>query len=373
MKIDKNMAIILTLCFAALLILGYVASKGNFNNAHNNATINQSQTQNITNQNQTSGQIIVGNATKQNQTPNGNATILDGNATGLIGNTTNATWNTTNATRNATFLIDGPGTTITPPHPKNDTNQTNLTCSDTEALGIEYLFVAGTTTGIFNNTLGSYSDYCVGNELHYYVCEYPSAGLVVNGTYVCPINCSNGACVTSINSTNCTDSDGGLNLNLQGAINSSSGNISSDYCINDSVVLEYYCMNGMVNGMQYDCPYGCSNGACAIQANATNCTDSDAESGVYLYLQGTVETSSGEISMDYCISDSSLLEYYCQNGMAVGSEYACPDRCSNGACVFINISSIYESDFMVVDDSMPNLLTNQKFFEMPPPPGNNSE
>ncbi|GEM_PF-4196054 len=36
----------------------------------------------------------------------------------------------------------------------------------------------------------------------------------------------------------------------------------------------------------------------------------------------------------------------------------------------MNVSSLLESDFMVVDDSLPNLLTNQKPVEMPPPPEN---
>ena len=38
----------------------------------------------------------------------------------------------------------------------------------------------------------------------------------------------------------------------------------------------------------------------------------------------------------------------------------------------MNITGLVESDFMVVDDSMPNLLTSQKPFELPPPPENNA-
>lgn len=293
MKIDKNLAVILILCFAALLILGYVASKGYLNEAQNNATINGSQTQNATNPNQTAGQTPEGNATNQTPAPSGNIT------NGSTNETPGA--NMTNLTANITNLSYGPGTGITPLHPKNVTNQTNMTCSDTEASG-ECYFVAGTTTGSFNGTQGSYSDYCVGNVLHYYMCTYPSAGPVVNGTYICPINCSSGACATQTNTTNCTDSDNGFNLYLRGNTNTSSGNISSDYCINSSILMEYYCLNDMADGVEYICPTGCSN----------------------------------------------------------------------GACTFINMSNIYESDFMVVDDSMPNLLTNQKFFEMPPPPEDNT-
>ncbi len=37
--------------------------------------------------------------------------------------------------------------------------------------------------------------------------------------------------------------------------------------------------------------------------------------------------------------------------------------------VTTNISSLYEFDFMVVDDSLPSLLSSQKLLELPPPPG----
>lgn len=37
--------------------------------------------------------------------------------------------------------------------------------------------------------------------------------------------------------------------------------------------------------------------------------------------------------------------------------------------VTTNISSLHEFDFMVVDDSLPSLLTSQKLLELPPPPG----
>lgn len=37
--------------------------------------------------------------------------------------------------------------------------------------------------------------------------------------------------------------------------------------------------------------------------------------------------------------------------------------------VTTNISGLHEFDFMVVDDSLPGLLTGQKLLELPPPPG----
>jgi hypothetical protein len=35
---------------------------------------------------------------------------------------------------------------------------------------------------------------------------------------------------------------------------------------------------------------------------------------------------------------------------------------------FVNMSGLVESDFMVFDDSLPDLLADQELLELPPPP-----
>ena len=100
-------------------------------------------------------------------------------------------------------------------------------------------------------------------------------------TYTCPNGCSNGACVTATtNQTNttttvnqnniCTDSDGGKNYNVKGNVVASSstpgytGNVW-DYCKTDgtNALVEYFCTaDKQQSGETYNCPNGCSNGAC---------------------------------------------------------------------------------------------------------------
>lgn len=263
MKFSRNQAAILALCIIVLLMAVFVAFQGQQN---------QPQNGNATNPKQNSSAILG----QQNQTPGRNIT---GGGT-----------------------AEAPGWNAYVPS-KNMTNETNITCSDTEGTG-EYYFIAGTTTGSLNGIQGPYSDYCAGNVLHYYMCAYLSAGPVVNGTYACSIACSNGACTNPSYPDNCADSDGGANPYLQGTA-TSPGAVSSDSCTSNSSLMEYYCLNGIVNGTAYNCTYGCSNGACTNQTNGT-------------------------------------------------------------------LTGLDESDFMIVDDSLPNLLASQKLFELPPPPGNNT-
>ncbi|MBI5148427.1 S-layer homology domain-containing protein [Candidatus Pacearchaeota archaeon] len=39
----------------------------------------------------------------------------------------------------------------------------------------------------------------------------------------------------------------------------------SDYCTNLQTLIEYYCSNNNMSSVEYNCPYGCSNGACSKQ------------------------------------------------------------------------------------------------------------
>ena len=327
MKFDKKLAAILVVCLAALLIMIYIASqKGQ---AQNNAIINEGQVQhNTTNQTQNGT-----TATGQNTGMANPASVFcmqhggmirivtapDGSQSGLCvfpdgsqcdewayyrgecpSSNQTPSGNITGGGTSQAYGGYVPSLAINETLNGNLSNQTNLTCSDTESSG-DYFSIAGTTTGSFNGIEGAYSDYCLGNVLHYYMCEYVSAGPVIKGTYACPFGCLNGACVIPSNTTICADSDGGANPYLQGTT-TSSGNIGTDYCINGSgqSVMEYYCLNDMINSMEYNCPYGCSGGECA------------------------------------------------NNGASIGLE---------------------ESDFMIMDDSMPNLLSNQPLIEPPPQNG----
>ncbi|MAF99045.1 MAG: hypothetical protein CMH61_00380 [Nanoarchaeota archaeon] len=91
--------------------------------------------------------------------------------------------------------------------------------------------------------------------------------------------CRDGACVD----TTCTDTDGGINLNVQGTGTGEYGTVGvqtfTDYC--NAVpgpyyekLIEYHCENNYLQFHHYDCPSGseCSNGACV-----SLCVDDDPE------------------------------------------------------------------------------------------------
>jgi hypothetical protein len=166
----------------------------------------------------------------------------------------------------------------------------------------------------------------------------------------------------------CTDSDGGLNLNVVGTATSSTAGIEGrqDCCkaeystyMGDAVahiglgggpctttgsyLYEAICgANGVPTTAVYTCPNGCSNGAC-IQ---TACTDSDG--GKNYNVSGNVlgVSSSGEVvsGNDYCMGNV-LKELYCDaSGFVNTDAYTCPNGCSNGACVSGTASSCTDSD-----------------------------
>jgi hypothetical protein len=69
----------------------------------------------------------------------------------------------------------------------------------------------------------------------------------------------------------CTDSDGGKNYYVKGAVTSSAGT-TSDACVAEnlsnptSILSEYYCENGVVKNELFTCPtgYTCQDGACKL-------------------------------------------------------------------------------------------------------------
>lgn len=72
---------------------------------------------------------------------------------------------------------------------------------------------------------------------------------------------------------NCTDSDGGKNYSKKGIANGTNG-VSIDYCINTTVLREYYCSSsGATSYLSYTCPGKCSNGTCVeVKQTATPTT-----------------------------------------------------------------------------------------------------
>jgi cysteine-rich repeat protein len=84
------------------------------------------------------------------------------------------------------------------------------------------------------------------------------------GTLRCNRNCylNTSGCVRA----NCTDSDGGRNYAVKGLARGMTPagyfTNSTDYCVDSTILEEYYCNSNMVYDFRYACPYGCSDGAC---------------------------------------------------------------------------------------------------------------
>jgi eight-cysteine-cluster-containing protein len=98
------------------------------------------------------------------------------------------------------------------------------------------------------------------NECYALKCEIPPCGET----------CKEGTCPQDCKASTCTDSDGGKNYYVKGyAYSSSHPQKETDFCDNSFANMnlrEYYCdENGNVQSIQYNCPYGCTDGACIQQ------------------------------------------------------------------------------------------------------------
>ncbi len=113
----------------------------------------------------------------------------------------------------------------------------------------------------------------------------------------CNYGCTNGSCRAPVNTSTCTDSDGGVNYMIKGEVNlvHSDGSISggTDCCTNGgyacveegNYLSEKKCGTNTVDYEIYRCPHGCRDGAClADVTNTTNTTTCSVEP----YCEGNV-------------------------------------------------------------------------------------
>jgi len=176
-------------------------------------------------------------------------------------------------------------------------------CSDSE--GGQIYNVSGTTSGYYSDAYYSHTDYCIDtSSLKEYYCS---------GSYEQNENHNCG-----------TDYYG------------------SNYCSSGDVYrtfYDYYCSSGicgMITTAQLveDCQYGCTSGSC--NAPPDSCYDSD--SGITVYVAGTVSGYIGGTPYsydDYCIDGSTLSEWYCDWVYAAQTNTTCNGNysgCSSGAC-----------------------------------------
>jgi hypothetical protein len=218
-------------------------------------------------------------------------------------------------------------------------------CSDSDSNSGNPYFVKGTVGFCsMNNDCLSKADSCQDNSnLTEVYCK--ENGEIGYETYSCPWGCSSGACIIP---PGCVDSDASLDYYTKGAVTISTNQTFTDYCAcepktslcsNDGL-WEWYCENGGRRSIYYECPFGCSNGACSHSTQA--CTETDG--GFNINVTGTttgpeIETGNIVSKTDYCNENGYLVEYFCNNtdpGYIPGYVHHdlryCPNGCSNGAC-----------------------------------------
>lgn len=144
--------------------------------------------------------------------------------------------------------------------------------------------------------------------------------------YLCTMGFSNGTCVQGEPqpaSVSCSEADSGRNYYNPGATTwySSSGQATTaqDYCSGSNTLVEYYCVNNFDDGgeeaanksISYNCPSGCSNGACIKpplaprQCSAYNITVREGPLGTHAFGTIGLDTSSHPEIIMYRIQWSS--------------------------------------------------------------------
>jgi len=108
----------------------------------------------------------------------------------------------------------------------------------------------------------SFTDYCSGGSVEEYTCS----GLTLRKTVLgcdAGFRCEDGACIGGDYSTVCVDSDGRRNPEVRGTV-SRGGMEWVDYCVNQTVLHEYFCEANYERGVWFECNAGyvCREGAC---------------------------------------------------------------------------------------------------------------
>ncbi|MDO8553991.1 MAG: hypothetical protein Q7S22_04240 [Candidatus Micrarchaeota archaeon] len=138
------------------------------------------------------------------------------------------------------------------------------TCTDSDGYNISTF--GKVTIDDNSGFLDVSDDKCTNNILTEYYCNgNTSAYDLVN----CPTltHCTNGACITNLNATGCTDSDG-ITREIAGSV-VASGILYQDTCVDSSKVLEYYCQGNDVNSATLSCAVisgnsTCTNSRCSV-------------------------------------------------------------------------------------------------------------
>ncbi|MEK6861142.1 MAG: hypothetical protein AABY07_04160, partial [Nanoarchaeota archaeon] len=139
----------------------------------------------------------------------------------------------------------------------------HLACTDSD-IGITEQRLRHYVKGYVETPNGTFWDYCSGLVNYDYHCSIGSDTVnAFTTTITCPYQCTDGAC---IDQESCTDTDG-INYNYKAEVKWSFTNGSSqvftDYCDSSTRLSEQTCTGSTPTQEYYNCPSGCSNGACS--------------------------------------------------------------------------------------------------------------
>lgn len=142
-------------------------------------------------------------------------------------------------------------------------------CADSDEGINEYVYGWTKKEGVTH-----YDSCFLGDNLKEWVCTV--AGNETYKLMECLLGCADGVCKKSGGNDNssgvvCRDSDAGKDYETFGKATHGAGDlIAEDICESEKTLRESYCQNGYFNSESYECPLGCSNGACLSQSGFKN-------------------------------------------------------------------------------------------------------
>jgi hypothetical protein len=142
------------------------------------------------------------------------------------------------------------------------------------------------------------------------------------------VSFTNGSCAPAYN---CTESDGGIESKKAGSV--TFDETYSDYCLNESYLLEYACVDNEPANASIFCENGCDSGACNEPPPPPpdlGCAG-PVEPDVYRI---DFATFNGTQYNDTCIDYTTVKDYYCKDKVLKAQNSQCPAgyRCEDGGC-----------------------------------------
>lgn len=227
------------------------------------------------------------------------------------------------------------------------------TCQDTD--GGQNFYEKGSAY-IFDSDQQYTTDKCESeNQLREYYCKTSSTG-VASRVHSCPEGCSDGVCLGNpiqLGEEECFDSDERINLYQKGHLIDKQHNADYyDTCLDEYTLREYYCGDENYLYYSFNCPNGCSDGACVEleqEQVSTACEVSDWNYpvGVNFYEKGTVKATGGLNAgtfEEYCEDEDTVVEYLCDVRGAILIKYDCLFGCEEGACKEESIEKCSDRD-----------------------------